>query len=146
MSTYHSPGCQITGVSVMQGATPKSSHRWPELRHNNERPHKRPGHLDHRRGYLSQHTILQGEKIVAEYSYSYWLGNFPWRFTNFWHSVFKGQARDMVPGAIWDRPFLYKPSLAIQMLGPGGIVSTSPILPEFAVVEEDCYFHIGPGR
>jgi hypothetical protein len=146
MSTYHSPGCQITGVSVMQGATRNQAFASQSfaitvnVQINNQGIRTTPGTLS------LWHTILQDEQTVAEYTYNWWLGNFPWRFsTSFWHSIFQARAIDMVQGARMDRPFLYKPRLSIQMLGPGGIVSQNPILPEFAVVEEDCYFAIGTG-
>jgi hypothetical protein len=146
MSTYHSPACQIVGVSVMQGARQNQAFQSQSfalsmtVQINDQGIWTTPGTISF------WHTISQDDQTVAESTFTYWLGLFPLRFSPvFWQSAFYARASDAVQGARMDRPFLYKPRLSIQMLGPGGIVSQNPILPEFAVVEEDCYFGIGIG-
>jgi hypothetical protein len=145
MNIFHSPACRITGVSVGQGGTPNQALSLSSFAVTinvsifDQGIWTSPGTLSIR------HTIMQGTRVVNEPITNWWLALAPVRFnTGFWASIFWSQAGNAVPGAQYDAPFLYKPSLTISMWGPGG-PGISPIREEFAVAEEDCYFSMAYG-
>jgi hypothetical protein len=95
-------------------------------------------------GYINiHHRIFRLDGTVAmNWSGAYWLGSFPQRHQPaFWHSIFNATASQLIPNYDPGEPYLYRPSIAFAMWGPGGS-DLAPVLTEFAVVEEDIYFSI----
>jgi len=145
MSTFHSPACRITGVSVLQGATPNQALSLSSFAVMINVSIFDPGIWTSYGNLSIRHTIMQGGTVVNEPMTNWWLAMAPVRFlSSFWATMFWSQAGDAVAGAQYDAPFLYKPSLTIRRWGPGGS-GQSPIREEFAVAEEDCYFSVDYG-
>jgi hypothetical protein len=139
MKIFHSPGCRITSTSVMQGSRSNQAFSQQSFALTVNIQVFDPRIWVTSGGLSVNHTILQDGKVVANYGTGWWLATSPVRFsTSFWMSHFFPKAAAAAPG---NGPFLYRPSLAIVMWGPGG-KGLSDILTEFAVAEEESYFSI----